>query len=188
MGVRPITSVIVLAAFASTCTFDRKPLSDGDQHPLEGPDRESWEVEMVISHVPRLSTESLKRLSITAPHVKHYDTADPAYQILGGGEVRFVLFDLEGDTAAVVTAASATYYDHEQRFRASGNVEVKTSSNTLLGTETLSWSEREAKLTTDAFVRITTPREEIEGFGMIADEDMSSYQIGRFVARMETDS
>ena len=188
MGISRIICYVLVAVLIGACTFDREPIDEGSPQALNGPDRESWDVHMIISRVPSLSADSYPRLAITAPYVEHYDTADSVHQVLSGGEVRFVVYNLHGDTTAVVTAASAIYYEREQRFRAIGNVDVQTANGTQLKTESLSWSEAEAKLTTNAYVSITTSREYLEGQGIVADEDMSSYQIGRFTARLETDS
>jgi len=61
---------------------------------------------------------------------------------------------------------------------------VTTQSEKRLQSEHLTWDEADRKIRTNRFVRIVTPSERVEGYGLVADEDLDTYQIGRFTAQV----
>jgi hypothetical protein len=97
------------------------------------------------------------------------------------------LFDAEGDSSAVLTADSLIYYDRQGQFDAFGDVLVVTQDRKRLRSSFLTWDEADRKIRTDRFVRITTPSERVEGYGLVADENLDTYQIGRFTAQVALD-
>ena len=58
-----------------------------------------------------------------------------------------------------------------------GNVVVITEDNTKLETDYLFWNTTTDKIYTDAFVRITSEDGVLTGWGLEADQRLSSYQI-----------
>lgn len=93
----------------------------------------------------------------------------------------------EGDSSAVIIAERMMYFADEGRFEAFGNVDVQTVGGKQLATEHLTWKQSSRKIQTRRFVRITTPTEDVQGNGLVADEDLDTYQIGRFTARVDVD-
>jgi hypothetical protein len=102
--------------------------------------------------------------------------------------VRTVLFDIRGDSSAVLRADRIVYYEKERRYDAFGNVIVVTTDGKRLESEKLTWLEEAREIRTRRFVRITTPTEQVQGNGLVADEDLETYQIGRFTAEVEVGS
>ena len=186
MGCMLLTAVLLAA-----CEFERPAPSLTEIRPADGPDQESWGVHTYISHVPRLSAQSYRRVEIIAGYMGRYEQGDSSYQVLRSAEggdasdVLIHLYDARGDSSATLTAARVVYYEKQQRFEASGNVQVVTPDGSRLETEALTWSENDRKLRTNRFVHITTARETVQGRGLVAEEDLSSYQIGRFTARLD---
>lgn len=183
--------ILLLLPLAAACGFERPaPEPDAATGP-EGPVQESWNVHMFISRVPRLSDESIRRVEMIAAHVGRYERGDSTFQVLSGKDsVRVLvhLYDLSGDTSATIAADRVFYFEHEQRFNAEGRVTVLTRQGSRLETEALAWTEVDGKIRTDRFVRITTGRDEVQGQGLVAEQDLSSYDLGRFTARVQTDS
>lgn len=93
----------------------------------------------------------------------------------------------EGDSSAVIIAERMMYFADEGRFEAFGNVDVRTVGEKRLSTEHLTWKQSSRKIQTRRFVRITTPTEDVQGNGLVADEDLDTYQIGRFTANVDVD-
>ena len=61
---------------------------------------------------------------------------------------------------------------------ATGNVLViSDSTKSQLETEELEWNNSTHKLHSQAFVRITSPKEIINGWGFESDENLSNYKI-----------
>ena len=57
------------------------------------------------------------------------------------------------------------------------NVEVVNVNGEKLNTEHLIWDEQKKKITSDAFVKITTAKEIIMGKGLEANQDFTQYEI-----------
>ncbi len=93
----------------------------------------------------------------------------------------------EGDSSAAITATRMMFFADEGRFEAFGDVEVLTTESKQLFSEQLTWDQTERKIRTRRFVRIITPSETVQGNGLLADEDLDTYQIGRFTANVDID-
>lgn len=122
------------------------------------------------------------------------DDADPPRESLSGFRGRPLPMDRvvayvfeEGDSSAVITAERMLYFADEGRFEAFGDVEVHTVDRKRLSSEQLTWNQNTRKLRTRRFVRIVTPTEDVQGNGLVADENLDTYQIGRFTADVDVD-
>lgn len=91
----------------------------------------------------------------------------------------------EGDSSAVITAMRMMYFADEGRFEAFGDVQVVTTEQKRLYSEQLTWNQNSRKIRTRRFVRIVTPSEDVQGNGLVAEEDLDTYQIGRFTADVD---
>ena len=65
-----------------------------------------------------------------------------------------------------------------------GRVVVVTSQDKRLECEHLIWLEEKREVRTPGFVSIVTPTEHVQGYGLVADEDLRTFQIGRFTAEV----
>jgi hypothetical protein len=79
------------------------------------------------------------------------------------------------------------FFNQKGRYEAYGNVVVLTKEGRRLESEHLTWNQFDRTIRTRRFVRITTPSEDVRGNGLVADEDLETYQIGRFTAEVEVD-
>ncbi|WP_105010987.1 LPS export ABC transporter periplasmic protein LptC [Salinibacter sp. 10B] len=129
------------------------------------------------------------RAMIRAEHMEQYQTADSTYSVWRGrsdsARVHSYVFDAAGDSSATIIADSVVFFSQEGRFEAYGNVRVRTDDNRRLESEHLTWNQIDRTIRTRRFVHITTPTEEVRGNGLVADEDLETYQIGRFQAEVE---
>lgn len=138
-----------------------------------------------------LTEDGRPRAEILAARMEHYRREDSTYAIMKGatdstGRVTAFLFNA-GDSSATLTANRLVYLQDEDRFEAYGNVVVTTPTEKRLESEHLAWNERDRKIRTPGFVQITTPEEYVEGKGLVADENLDTYQIGRFTARVDVE-
>ena len=153
------------------------------------PDQESWGAHFYISEVPNEDTQSQIRLEMIADYLARYERPDSTYMLLRGHpdslhrRVTAYFYD-DGDSSATLTADVVYYFDNERRFEAHGGVIVVTQDEKRLETELLRWYETERKIRTPAFVRIVQPNEQVQGYGLEADEDLETYQLGRITAQV----
>jgi len=139
----------------------------------------------------RLTRGEDPRSTMRAQVMKRFETEDSTYTLLESPSdttrVRIFVFDQEGDSSATITANRVYLYNEEDRFEAYGNVVVNAKDDRTLWSEHLTWNEADRKIRTRRFVRIHTPTERVQGTGLVADEDLETYSIGRFTAQVEVD-
>lgn len=145
----------------------------------------SWEARFTMTEGGR------PRATIKAPRMEQYRTADSSYSVWrlmsDTARVRVYLFDEKGDSSATVTADSLVFQDQKGLLDAYQNVVVVTEDDKRLETEHLTWSRDDRKIRTKRFVRIRTPSEVVQGNGLVAEEDLDTYQLGRFSAEVEVE-
>ncbi|MEL7363090.1 MAG: LPS export ABC transporter periplasmic protein LptC, partial [Bacteroidota bacterium] len=113
----------------------------------------------------------------------------PDAERLPGDTVRVAvqLYDEDGQPSAFMTADQLRYFDRRQRFEAQGNVHVVTADEKRLYSEHLAWDEQSRRVTTDGFVRIVTPTEQIQGYRLNADESLDTYTIAQVTGQVEVE-
>lgn len=160
------------------------PAVPGDSAQGERPSQITWDASFTLTE------DGHRRAIIRAARMDQYSTDDSTYSIWrtlsDTGRVRSYIFE-KGDSSATITADSVVYHSGEGRFRAYGNVVVLTTENRRLESERLTWNQFDRKIRTRRFVHITTPTEDVRGNGLVADEDLESYQIGEFTAEVEVE-
>lgn len=159
----------------------------------ERPDQESWDVRFSVYESPAGSEGSRPRLELVAAYMAVYERADSTYTVLRSApdsaatRVTARLFDPEGapraEPSAVVYADRIFYYDEDRHFEARGDVVVETSEGKRLESEVLFWYESERKVRTPGFTRLTTPNENIQGYGFVADENLEFYSLARVTGK-----
>lgn len=94
------------------------------------------------------------------------------------GGLRLELFNKDQVLTTWLIADSARIDDNSRDMFAFGNIVVYSdSTSTRLETSFLQWSHSQQKFFSNAFVRITSPTEIIEGFGFESDQELKNYKI-----------
>lgn len=123
--------------------------------------------------------------------MEQYRSEDSTYSVWStvsdSSRVHSYVFDEEGDSSATITADSVVFYNEDGRFEAYDNVIVQTVEGRRLESEHLTWNQFDRKIRTRRFVHITTPTEDVRGNGLVADEDLATYQIGEFTAEVDVE-
>ena len=155
------------------------------------PAQESW------GAVLRVTRDGADRARLDAPYLARFEGPDSTYAVLqadptspvpaAGPAVHVQLFDDAGQPSATVDAARIVYRDEEQRFQAEGDVVVVTDAGRRLESQQVRWDESSRELRTDGFVRITAPDERFEGYGLVAAEDLSTYELARVTGQAEVE-
>ena len=150
-----------------------------------GPGQVTWDARFSMEEGGR------RRATISAQKMEQYQTEDSTYSVwrtlLDSNRVRSYVFDEKGDSSATIVADSVVFFNQEGRFEAYGNVVVTTQDGRRLNSEHLTWNQTDRTIRTRRFVRITTPTETVQGNGLVADEDLETYQIGSFTAEVEVE-
>lgn len=180
---RPATAFVLAVVALAACRPASVP-SEADGPAGPAPDRENWDV------VFRISQDGAPRVVITAPYMAYFDVPDSAYTVVGaapdapGGRVTVEVFD-DGALAATVTADRLRRADDATDYVLTGDVRVDTPEGRHLATDTLVWFESRREVETEGFVRITSPTERIQGYDLVADEDLEQYTLARISGEVE---
>ena len=145
------------------------------------------------------------RALVEARRMERYEREDSTYTLLRGhlgdspgragpgsgasdstkGRVSARIYDEKSDSiAATIRANRLIYRDEERRFDARGRVVVTTTGGKRLESEHLAWLEEERRIQTPGFVRITTPTDRIQGYGLRADENLDTYHLRRVTGQV----
>lgn len=170
---------LCLVLGASSCTYHTDiPTSQVEQAQRPAL-QESWEV------VLRISDAGTQRIQLEAWHMERYDDPDSLFTLLDSNpdvpddRVRATFYDSAGVSSGTLTAESVRFDEDGEQLNASGDVRVRSSSGRLLEAELVRWDQAARRITAPGFVYLETEDEKIRGFGLDADEDLSSYAIRR---------
>lgn len=124
---------------------------------------------------------------LIAPVVKRYITNDPYLEFPEG--LRLYFYD---DKAEIDSRLSANYgiaYEKREEMIVRNDVVVINIKGEKLNTEELIWKQKEHKIVSDKFVKITTADEIIFGEGLEANEEFTDYTIKNIkgTIQLETD-
>ena len=191
-GRRSVLGLLVCVAvggglLAGGCEHRTRPGGTDRNNTTRGPTPKhvSWDAEFDMSENGR------PRAVLRARRMEQYQADDSTYSVWRSMDdttkVRVYLFDEEGDSSATVTADSLVFQDQKGVLDAYRNVIVTTEDNKRLESEHLTWHQADRTIRTRRFVRIRTPSEVVQGDGLVADEDLETYQLGRFSAEVDVD-
>ena len=123
------------------------------------------------------SDSTVLKMKLQTPQMQQYekDVKEPVTIMPQG---LFVIFyDDKGKEATTLKADYGVLYKTSNRMEVKYNVEVVNVSGEKLNTEHLIWNEQKKKITTDAFVKITTAKNIIMGKGLEANQDFTQYEL-----------
>lgn len=178
----------LLFGMAAACGREHAPAPSMEDVRAEvAPTQESWNVRYYVTEAASGGEDSRPRLEIEAVYMATFETDDSTYTVMqsdSAGRVTSLIFDEAGDTSATVRATRIVLLDGESRFEASGNVVVETPDDKTLQSEHLVWFETDRTLRTPGFVRIRTPQERVQGYELVADENLETYTLRRMTGQV----
>lgn len=183
-GARPSVraSAAFLAAFLAAvpllqgCGEKARPPVIPVQPGTEIPDQESWNATITFTDSGRVS--GVLRAGYIAKFL------EDQFTLLDSGIVVDFYNDAHEHTS-VLTARRGRVNDVTNDFEARGNVVVRSDSGTVLKTEELFWNNKKGKVTTEAYVEIVSPAEEIRGTGLESDQALKNYTIKRVTGKAQ---
>jgi LPS export ABC transporter protein LptC len=140
------------------------------------PDQESWNATITFTDSGRVG--GILRAGYIGKFLKDQFT------LLDSG----IVVDFYNDNhehTSVLTARRGKVNDVTNDFEARGDVVVRSDSGTVLRTEELFWNNKKGKVTTEAYVEIVSPTEEIRGTGLESDQSLTHYTIKRVTGKAQ---
>lgn len=172
-------SVIVLCLTTSCHTDRNEVMAIGKKNIM--PSQTGKNITMLYSD------STILRIKLQAPQMLTYekDVKEPMTILPKGLFV--VFYDEKGKQTTTLKGNYAVRFEKSQRIEIKYNVEVVNEKGEKLNTESLVWDEQKKKITSNAFVKITTAKEIITGNGLEANQDFTKYEIKDIIATLRID-
>ena len=146
-----------------------------EEKDYEGPAVEFYDVETMVSD------SAIIKLKITGPRQLTFQNGDLEYP--DGVHIQF--YDKNSKITSTITANRGYYFKADNLYKVEEDVEVVNfQTGEKLNSEELFWDPRTEKVHTEKFVNITTKTKIIKGVGLVANQDFSSYQIGKITGEI----
>lgn len=169
--------VLVLMGGAAGCEQRIRPSVIEGITGEEMPDQESWNSRIIVSNDGVISAV------IKAGYIAVYN--DKQVTMLEDGV--HVDFYEEGVITSTLISDRGEVDDETQDLSGYGNVIIEGEDGTILETEEIHWTNETERIHTEAFVKITSPEEIIQGYGMESDANLSNYTIYRVTGQTRVD-
>lgn len=144
---------------------------------------------LIVKDVHTCITDSgFYKYEFETPELLHYEHVEEPYVDFPKG-IKFKALDNHGKTQKTfIRCNDAKYYKEANLWELNHDVQAITEKNDILNTEQLFWDNKEHRIYSDKFVKITTKNQVITGFGFESDEKMSYYEIKRPGGELELES
>lgn len=163
-----IFTIFILAAFISGCNEENvKPGVDLTLDESEIPSQESWN-----SHIYITEAGTLKAV-VYADHLRKFE--DTKITFLEGVKIDF--YNEDEKISSKLTSKKGRVDDVSRNMFAVDSVVAVSDSGVVLTTDELMWRNQDRRILTDKFVRITSDKEVIEGYGLDSDQHLRNYII-----------
>ena len=139
---------------------------------IDLPDLSGYDIELTFTDSGMLKGR------ITAPEVHQYlRREEPYYEFPKG--MKTVFYDASGRPKSFIQARYAIFYENKQLWEARNQVIAESpSEGKKLETERMFWDQREKKVYSDNFTKMTNPNGVFTGeFGFEAQEDLSHWEL-----------
>ncbi len=118
-----------------------------------------------------------------AEMVRHLEKEDPREEFTQGIKADF--FGNNGKVNSVLTSKHATRYESKNQIIIRDSVVWQSSNNEKLETEELIWDEKNERVFSNRYVRITNPDEIIYGYGFEANQEFTEWTINQIDGRIK---
>lgn len=122
------------------------------------------------------SDSAVVKVRVLGPVLHNYTAANDPKQVFTEG-IDVTFYDNTGKETSHLVAKKAVREQGRKIITARDSVVLTTIKKEVLETEELVWDERLEKLSTQKFVKVTSPDEVIYGFGLEANQDFTYWKI-----------
>jgi LPS export ABC transporter protein LptC len=125
-----------------------------------------------------LTDSGILKGKITAPEVYQYIRKEEPYYEFPKG-MKAVLYDAAGNPRSYISANYAIYYNQKQLWEGRNQVMAETpSEGKKVETDQMFWNEKEEKIYSDKFTKMTNPDGVFTGeYGFEAEQDLRNWEL-----------
>lgn len=133
----------------------------------EIPDQESWNSTVIFSDSGKI------KAILKAGHISQFNNQGLTL-IDSGGTVDFYK---DGEVVSTLTGKKGKVIEPDKDIEMTDSVTVISKEGNIVKTPKMYWHNRTQRVTSDAYVKIKTAKEEIEGIGFESDQNLKNYTI-----------
>ena len=163
-----IAFIVMLVVFG--CEEKIKPSVLGSVSSAALPTQESWNSTITFTD------SGIVKAILKAGHISAYERTQQT-MLDNGLHVDF--FDEHGSHSSVLTSRTGKVDESTNNLEAIGNVIVVSDSGVVVETEKLFWDNKRQLIHSDEFVKISSPKENLQGHGFESDQNLKNYRIFR---------
>ncbi len=141
------------------------------------PAQESWNSTITFTD------SGVVKAIVRAKHIYSFDDSKVTFL---ENDVKVDFYDDEGKHTTVLTADKGKVDEMTNNLEAIGNVIVKSDSGTIVRTEKMFWDNNRQLIHSPEFVRITSPKEDLQGTGFESDHNLRNYKIFKVTGTAES--
>ena len=123
-----------------------------------------------------ISDSGITRYKIVTEEWVINDKKNPPYWAFEKG-VYLEKFDTLFHIDASIKADTAYYYEKKKLWELRSNVQIQSQRGDKFETQLLFWNEKEEKVYSDKYIRISQEDKIITGYGFESDQNLTEYQI-----------
>jgi LPS export ABC transporter protein LptC len=173
-------TVLLLALTLCACKSEKvKPVINTQIRVEELPAQESWNSEVVFSD------SGLIKAILHTGHLRVF--VDAQETLLDSG-LKVDFYNDNEIKTTTLTSVRGRVDDITQNLFAIENVVAVNDSGVTIETDELMWRNKDRRIVSDKFVKITGPKEIIEGYGFESDQSLRDYVIRNitYISRPDT--
>lgn len=168
---RDFVLIVVWGLFlALGCEEKIKPSVLGGAPSTTLPSQESWNATVTFTD------SGVVKAILKSGHISAFEGTK---QTLLDKGVHVDFFDEHGAHSSVLTSQTGKVDENTNNLEAIGNVVVVSDSGVVVETEKLFWDNQRQLIHSDEFVKITSPKENLQGHGFESDQNLKNYKIFR---------
>lgn len=169
--------VMCAAVLLTGCEEKVKPSVLSGVSSTQLPSQESWNSTITFSD------SGIVKAIVKAGHIYAFDNSNVTYL---EQDVVVDFFDEFGKHTTVMTADKGMVNEGTNNLEATGNVVVKSDNGTVVQTEKMFWNNERQLIHSPEFVRITSPKERLQGTGFESDHNLRNYKIFKVTGTAES--
>jgi LPS export ABC transporter protein LptC len=165
--IRLFTFLLLIVSILACSEEKIHPQIDSTGVAGEIPSNESWNSKITFTN------DGLVKAVLFADHLKMFEKQ----RVTLLDNIKIDFYDSSQKATTMLTALRGKVDDVTQNMYAIDSVVARNDSGVVLNTSQLMWRNSDQKIVTDKFVKITSPKEIIEGYGLESDQRLSNYTI-----------
>lgn len=125
------------------------------------------------------------KATLEAPYYREALDTNKQNIVYFDSSLKITFFNANEQQESQLTAQKGIYHHRKGFALATGNVVVSNIKNEKMETEKLFWLKQQDKLSTNAFVKITTDKEILFGDSLVSNTSFTNYKIFKLKGRLE---